>query len=223
MSRAFALAVCFALVVAVPALAQDEAAPPLSTAAPSVFGPTGAVITPTTELPPVKGLNVGYHWVSDTLDAAVKVNAAPIPKLELGLCWYQPAAAGADEQLIFGAKYVFVEEDEKNPAVAAGVSDLGDEVDQTWYGVISKVFNADGDVPITINLGGASGDMVSGFFGSAKLALHEDVDVIGEYDSSELNFAVRVRPYKDLTLDLLTVDNRTDREFGIGASWCTTW
>ena len=223
MSRAFALAVCFALVVAVPALAQDDATTATVTSAPSILGPTGAIVTPTTELPPVKGLNVGFHWVSDTLDTAGKVNVAPIPKLELGAVWYDPAAAGLDGKLLFNAKYLFVEEDTKNPAVAAGVMDIGDEVDQTWYGVISKVFNPDGDVPITINLGGASGDTINGFFGSAKLALHEDVDVIGEYDSSELNFAVRVRPYKDLTLDLLTVDNGTDREFGVGAAWCTTW
>jgi len=223
MSRAFALAVVFALVVAVPALAQDEETTATVTSAPSVLGPTGAIITPTTELPPVKGLNVGYHWISDTLDTAAKLNAAPIPKLELGLLWYDPAAAGTDEELIFNAKYLFVEEDEKNPAVAAGVMDIGDEVDQTWYGVISKVLNKDGDVPITINLGGASGDTISGFFGSAKLAIHEKVDVIGEYDSSELNFAVRARPYKDLTLDLMTVDNRTDREFGAGVAWSTVW
>jgi len=210
-------------VVAVPALAQDDADAALTTSAPSVLGLTGAIITPTTELPPVKGLNVGYHWLADTLDSAAKVNVAPIPKVEIGALWWDPAAAGVDEELVFNAKYVFVEEDEKNPAVAAGVIDIGDDVDQAWFGVISKVFNADGEVPITINLGGASGDTIDGIFGSVKLALHEDVDVIGEYDSEEFNFAVRARPYKDITFDLMTVDNGADREFGVGAAWCTTW
>ncbi len=223
MSRVLALAACLVLVVAVPALAQDDAETAVCTSAPSVLGLTGAVITPTTELPPVKGLNVGYHWVDNTLDASAKVNAAPIPKVEIGALWWDPVAAGVDEELIFNAKYLFVEEDEKNPAVAAGVIDLSDEIDQTWFGVVSKVFNAGGEVPITVNIGGASGDTIDGVFGSVKLALHEDVDVIGEYDSSELNFAVRVRPYKDFTLDLLTVDNGTDREFGVGAAWCTVW
>ncbi|MBM3500503.1 MAG: YjbH domain-containing protein [Armatimonadetes bacterium] len=222
MSRVLALAVCFAVALAVPAIAQDDAVT-LSTNAPSVLGLTGAVVTPTTELPPVKGLNVGYHWIQDTLDGAGKVNAAPIPKVEIGATWWNPEAAGSDDELLFNAKYLFVEEDEKNPAVAAGVIDLSDEIDQTWFGVISKVFNPDGEVPITVNIGGASGDTISGIFGSVKLALHEDVDVIGEYDSEEFNFAVRARPYEDFTIDLLTVDNGTDREFGVGAAWCTTW
>jgi hypothetical protein len=210
-------------VFAVPAVAQDDDAAALSTTAPSILGLTGAIVTPTTELPPVKGLNVGYHWIADTVDASAKVNAAPIPKVEVGATWWNPAAAGVDSELFFNAKYLFVEEDEKNPAVAAGVIDLTNEIDQTWFGVVSKVFNADGEVPITVNLGGASGDTIDGVFGSIKLALHDDVDVIGEYDSEELNFAVRARPYRDFTVDLMTVDNGTDREFGVGAAWCTTW
>jgi len=89
--------------------------------------------------------------------------------------------------------------------------------------VISKGFNLKGEVPITVNLGGGSGDMLDGFFGSVKLALHEDVDVIGEYDSSELNFGLRLRPYQNLTVDLITVDNRVDREFGAGLAYTATW
>lgn len=219
MLRGLALAACFAVLVGALAIAQDEEA--AVTTAPSVTGLTGAILTPTTELPPVKGLNLGYHYLNDTLDAAVKLNVAPIPKVELGLFWLDPASPELDEELLVNAKYLFVEEDKKNPAVAAGVIDIGDQVDQTWYGVVSKRF--EGEVPITINIGGASGDVLDGFFGSIKLGLHEDVDVIGEYDSSELNFCVRFRPYKNITLDLITVDNRVDREFGFGASWATTW
>jgi len=181
------------------------------------------VITPTTELPPVKSFQVGFHWVDETLNAAPKVNVAPIPELELGAMWFDQVNSEVDEQLIFNAKYLFVEEDDKNPAIAAGVSDMTNEVDQSWYGVVSKVVNHDGEVPITINLGAASGDTIEGFFGSVKLGLHEKVDVIGEYDSSEANFAVRLRPYENITIDFLTIDNREDRVFGVGAAWCSTW
>lgn len=221
MLRALTLAACLVVVLAAPAIAQEEGTTEVVTSAPSVTGPTGAILTPTTELPPIKGLNLGYHYLNDTLDAAVKVNVAPIPKVELGAYWLDPASPDLDEKLLFNAKYLFVEEDKKNPAVAAGVIDIGDEVDQTWYGVLSKRF--EGEVPITVNIGGASGDVLDGVFGSIKLELHEDVDVIGEYDSSEFNFCVRFRPYEDITIDLMTVDNRIDREFGFGAAWCTTW
>jgi hypothetical protein len=221
MSRALVLAACLALVFAVPALAQDTAATAPCTTAPSVIGPTGAIITPTTDLPPLDGYNVGYHWLNDTLDTSAKLNAAPIDKLEIGGTWYDPADPTLDSHFLFNGKYRLVEEDENSPAVAVGVWDLGDEVDQTWYGVVSKRF--DGEVPVTINLGGASGDLLDGLFGSVKLELHEGIDVIGEYDSSELNFALRCRPYEGLTIDLMTVDNRVDREFGVGVSYCGTW
>jgi len=223
MSRALVLAVVLTLVLAVPVLAQDEGPAATVTAAPSLIGPTGAIVTPTTELPPLKGFNVGYHWLNNTLDTSAKLNATPIDKLELGVTWYDPADPTLDQETLFSAKYLLVKEEGNNPAVAVGVWDIADDVDQTFYGVISKGFNLKGEVPITVNLGGGSGDMLDGFFGSVKLALHEDVDVIGEYDSSELNFGLRLRPYQNLTVDLITVDNRVDREFGAGLAYTATW
>ncbi|MGQ9731601.1 MAG: hypothetical protein ACUVX8_10060 [Candidatus Zipacnadales bacterium] len=219
MTRLLAVVVSV-LLIAVPILAQEEESEPI-TAAPTVLGSTGAVLTPTTDLPPVESFAVGYHWINDTFDSAAKLNVVPIKKLEVGLAYLDPAAGDMDEEVVFNAKYRLVEEDEDNPALMVGVWDIGDELDQTWYGVISKRF--EGEVPIVVNLGGASGDALDGFFGSIKLELHEDVDVIGEYDSSELNFAVRIRPYTGVTIDLLTVDNRTDREFGVGAAYTATW
>jgi hypothetical protein len=221
MSRICVLAVCLAAVLTVPGLAADDDAAAPMTSAPGILGPTGAIITPTTELPPLDGYNLGFHVLNDTLDAAAKVNVSPIKRLELGGIWYAPADNTLDDEFLFNAKYVLVEESDKAPALAVGVADIADEVDQTWYGVVSKRW--DGQVPIVVNIGGASGETIDGVFGSVKLELHEDVDVIGEYDSSELNFGIRCRPYEGLTLDLMTVDNRTDRVFGFGASYSASW
>ena len=71
MSRALAIAVSLAVMVAVPALAQYDEAPEPLTAAPSVLGPTGAVLTPTTEMPAANSYAVGFHWLNDTLDAVM--------------------------------------------------------------------------------------------------------------------------------------------------------
>jgi len=221
MARILLVGVVIAAVAISPAVAQydDDAMQP-KVGSPSVLGPTGALITPTTQIDP-KMYSVGYHWLNDTFDALVSVNVAPIERLELGATYIEPAAAGADHETVFNAKYALADEDDDSPALSVGVWDISDELDQTWYGVVSKTI--DGEVPITINLGGGTGDVLNGFFGSVILGLHDDVDFIGEYDSEEINFGLRVYPYDKITLDAYSVDNGIDREFGIGAAYTDAW
>ena len=218
MVRALFVAVTLVVVAITPCLAQDDAAAPL-TGAPSILGPTGALITPTTQVN-TETYSLGFHWLADTIDAAVKLNVSPIEKLELGVTYIDPDGPASDET-IFNAKFLVAPEDDDSPAVAVGVWDLTDEIDQTWYGVVSKTI--DGEIPLTINLGGATGDILDGFFGSIIAGLHEDVDVIGEYDSEEINFGVRFRPYEGINLDVYSVDNGVDREFGLGAAYTSAW
>lgn len=214
-----AVGALMALLVA-PAVAQyDEAAAPLTTT-PSLLGPTGAIITPTTEISD-RSYAIGYHWLNDTFDSLAKLNISPIERLEVGLTWIDPASSTVDDQTVFHAKYLFAEEDDDSPAFTVGVWDLSDELDQTWYGVVSK--RLEGEIPVIINVGGATGDIINGFFANATLRLTEDIDFLLEYDSEEVNFGLRARPYEGITLDAVSVDNGIDREFGVGASYSAVW
>ncbi len=220
MFRALLAAVILVALTVTPCLAQDDLGAPL-TGAPSILGSTGALITPTTQINP-ETYSVGYHWLNDTFDGVFKVNLSPIEQLEVGAAFFQPAGAGAD-QTVFNAKYLVAEEDEDSPALAIGVWDATNEfgLDAMWYGIVSKTI--DGEVPLTINLGGSTGGIVDGIFGSVIAGLHEDVDFLGEYDSSEVNFGVRVRPWEGVNVDLFSVDNGVDREFGLGAGYTSDW
>lgn len=205
---------------AAPIVAQyDDTSAPLTTT-PSMLGPTGSIVTPTTEVTE-RSYAVGYHWLNDTFDALAKLNISPIEKLEVGVTWVDPDSAVMDDETVFHAKYLFAEEDDDSPALAAGVWDISDELDQTWYVVVSKTI--EGEIPIIINLGGATGDIINGLFANATLRLTDELDFLLEYDSEELNFGLRARPYEGVTLDAISVDNGIDREFGVGASYSASW
>ncbi len=207
-------------ILAAPTLAQfDEPVAPLTTT-PSLLGPTGAIVTPTTGISE-RSYAIGYHWLNDTFDSLAKLNISPIERLEVGLTWVDPASAAVDDQTVFHAKYLLADEDDDSPALVAGVWDVSDELDQTWYAVISKTL--EGEIPVIVNLGGGTGDIINGFFASTTLQLTEDVDFLLEYDSEELNFGLRARPYEGITLDAVSVDNGVDREFGVGASYSAAW
>ncbi len=206
--------------LAAPAAAQYDGTPAPLTTTPSMLGPTGAIITPTTEISE-RSYAIGYHWLSDTFDSLAKLNISPIERLEVGLAWIDPDSATVDDETVFHAKYLFAEEDEDSPAFTAGVWDIADELDQTWYAVVSK--RIEGEIPIIINLGGGTGDIINGFFASATLRLVDEIDFLLEYDSEELNFGLRARPYEGITLDAVSVDNGIDREFGVGASYSAAW
>jgi hypothetical protein len=215
----FALGALIALAVA-PAAAQYAETPEPLTTTPSMLGPTGALITPTTDISD-RSYSIGYHWLNDTFDALAKLNISPIDRFEVGVTWVDPDSATVDDETVFHAKYLLAEEDDDSPALTVGVWDVSDELDQTWYAVVSK--EIEGEIPVIINLGGATGDIINGFFANATLRLTEDLDFLLEYDSEEVNFGLRARPYEGITLDVLSVDNGVDREFGVGASYSAAW
>ncbi len=214
-----------ALIVAltVPVLAHSDTANNPLTATPNLLGPTGVIMTPTTEIG-ARSYGAGAHWVADTFTTIAKANYAPIDQLEIGLSWidYDNHYSTVNSRIAFNAKYRICPEEKKTPALAVGVWDIADQVDITPYAVISKTFGS--QVPVIINLGGAAGNtMLEGFFANMTIRLLPEVDAMVEWDTAEVNFGVRFRPVKGLTIDLLSVDNGTDREFGAGGSYMTTF
>jgi hypothetical protein len=215
-------AIALLAILAVPVLADTEATTPL-TATPDLLGPTGCIITPTTEIG-ARTYGIGYHWVQDTFDAVAKANFAPINQLEFGVAWIKYHDPAAKSRTVFHAKYQICTESKWTPAVAVGCWDVTDQVDTNPYGVISKTFGS--DVPFILNVGGAIGDddaIMRGFFGNLTIRLRPQVDALLEWDSEAWNFGVRVRPYKSFTIDLLSVDNEGTRDFGVGASYLASF
>jgi hypothetical protein len=217
----FAVALIVAL--STPVLAQYGSQTPEKplTATPSLLGPTGVIVTPTTEIAG-RTYGVAAHWVEETFNTIAKANFSPLNQLEVGAAWIDYNDPALKSRTVFSLKYRICPEEKKTPAVAVGVWDVTDQVDVTPYAVISKTFGT--EVPVIINLGGAAGDdIMDGFFANMTIRLHKAVDAMVEWDTEEANFGVRIRPLKGVTIDLLSVDNGTDREFGAGGSYMTTF
>jgi len=219
----YGFVVALIVTLTIPVLAHSDTADKPLTATPNLLGPTGCIVTPTTEIGG-RSYGAGVHWVADTFTTIAKASFAPIDQLEIGLSWidYDDHYSTLNPRIAFNAKYRICKEGKKTPAVAVGVWDIADQIEITPYAVISKTFGT--QVPVIINLGGAVGDnIMKGFFANMTIRLLPEVDAMVEWDTAEVNFGMRFRPVKGVTIDLLSIDNGTDREFGVGGSYMTTF
>jgi len=189
-------------------------APPVVPA--SYLGPTGAILTPSASTSD-RTWTATYHGVVDTWDQIWGLNVSLVNRFEIGVSNISPSGPGSDMFLING-KVLFVQEDQKTPAIGVGVVDLNDELDRAWYIAATKTFGK--DIPITLTLGAANGDvLLDGVFGSAGFRFVDKVDALAEWDSQNFNFGLRIYPYNRVALDLSSIDTGGEREFGFGASY----
>ncbi len=155
--------------------------------APSLLGPTGAIVTPTMDTVGDEKWQVGFHyWQPDDeywldsdyeeMDADVwapKVNFGLGPYVEVGVAYFNvsddgltwpggegpPVPFNVDmDETIVNLKIKLAEEGPTNPGFAVGLIDLGDQIDFKAYAVLGKTFFRNSSVPITLNIGAGSGD-----------------------------------------------------------------
>lgn len=164
----------------------------------SLYGYTGLVRIPTADALDENEYHVGVFTLNLEEGADSTIYAASLglaEGLEVGFARHSPEEGGG--QTYVNAKYTFLQDTEAHPAVAAGVTDLTDQVDSTPYIVASKAlwgrhqtrFGEMGSVRVHFGVGGGSLD---GMFGGVSAALGDRLLLMAEYEGEEFNFGVRL-------------------------------
>jgi hypothetical protein len=182
-------------------------------AAPSWLGYTGLLLTPTADALNSQQWNIGYHHVSDSFNAAV-VNFGIARGLEVGGVFYDPDSRFLDEEFTAQVKYRVLPETATGVGLAVGWWDVLDQIDSTPYGVVSKRLTDVGGRPLRIHAG-IGGGILDGFFAGADWPITNNILLMAEYDTEDLNFGARFGLAQGWRIDVGIVSE----EFGIGASY----
>ncbi|MDO8589544.1 MAG: hypothetical protein Q7T82_21175 [Armatimonadota bacterium] len=109
-----------------------------ASAAPSVFGTSGNIITPDDTILASGAFNIAYHGISTDGDNAnfFAANVGLLPNLEVGAT----VATDGDTDVLINAKYRVLAEAASRPAVTIGVIDAGQQLtdDSGFYILLSK-------------------------------------------------------------------------------------
>ena len=205
----------------------EEFSPP----APSILGPTGVILTPNAQTVGDCRWNVGYHfWQSkdgSTDINTVKANVGLGPNAEVGAAYfnydypsaytypYYPYNSYDDSETIWSFKYRFWNETETDPGVAAGVIDVGDQIDLTAYLLVSKTFMRHSSLPISLTVGWGSGSSeMHHFFGSGVFHVLPTLDVLTELDHRDFNYGLRWWPWKNVNVDVGALSTKKAQVYG---------
>ncbi len=227
MRKRFCLLVC-ALAIAV--IASSSAL-----AIPSFRGYTGLVVIPTADALGQGAWNAGIFFedVSSGTVNDIIANYGIAPGLEVGFDRFR-WDDDSDAKTLINAKYAFLPETVGRPGVAAGVSDITDELEATVYVVGSKsltstlgTYNGEIITPrIHVGFGGGRFD---GLFAGLSTYLGNRIQVMAEWDSRNVQVGGRFRFTPGLTVHVAGF-NLTDRtnpdssardnaSFGAGVSY----
>jgi hypothetical protein len=165
--------------------------------APSLEGYTGLLLTPTADALGEKDYNAAFFTlnVEDGADSDTWAgNLGLADGVELGIARVKPE--GAPGETLLNAKYRIRSEDGEHPAFAVGVIDATDEIDTTAYFVASKtltkVVKPDGALSeprLHIGIGGGALD---GFFAGVSIVVADNLTLIAEYDTEDVNLGARL-------------------------------
>ena len=192
-------------------------------AAPSFFGYTGLVRTPTADALDKDDYNAAAFALNFEEGGDANVYCANLglsEGLEIGFARVRPDE-GASETYV-NAKYRFSAETDPGPAVAAGVIDFTDEVDTTVYVVLSKSLAEmvrSGPSEITsprVHIG-VGGGQFDGLFAGLSAVLGERLMLMIEHDSDEINFGARLAITDELRAHFAGLDGFDD--VGLGLSY----
>lgn len=116
------------------------------------------------------------------------------------------ALHGNVNSLVFGGKWLAIEDADDHPAFAVGVQSIRthlDEVrahpanfdDPSFFGVVGHTFKLNDDgLALELQVGWGSGRLKNGFVGG-EVHITKNVSLIGEYDGTIRSAAIRITPH----------------------------
>jgi len=169
--------VVLAVLVAGPALADL-----------SIYGPSGLLRVPTIDTVGAGGMQFGANWVADDV-FTVGMTTGVVDRLELSATYVRPD--GGDNNLVASGKWRLFREGEREFGLAAGVFDITDELNRTFFGVAQKYFLVGNTWVRAVGGWGEANSMVDGLFAGAEVFLGNDWSALVEYDGEDVNAGVR--------------------------------
>jgi hypothetical protein len=196
------------------AMAVLSATGPAS-AAPSLFGYTGLVKTPTADTLSLGQFNAAAFSVHQGDTATVLAgNLSFFPGLEAGLAFIDVDHGGSNT--ILNAKYRFRSEGTVMPEVAVGWADITNELDSTPYIVLSKGLSPVGRDVFNprVNVGVGSG-LLDGIFAGVSADVGRSLALMVEYDTSDINIGARYALTPEVLVHAAGLAGLTDYAFGV--------
>ena len=192
-------------------------------AAPSLFGGTGLLFTPTADVVPDQQFNVAFFALEleEGVDESVLAANVGLPQgLELGFARIKPE--GRESDTFLNAKYQLWREQDEKPALSVGVVDLTDEQDTTVYVVLSKsvsdwVRDRGKDITGPQIHAGLAGGLLDGVFAGASAYLGDKLALLAEYDTEDVNLGARLELGSGFLAHAGWVNGLDD--FALGASF----
>lgn len=181
--------------------ADDAAAMPL----PSWFGSTGLIVVPSAEViaPEVIQAHIAtVETPNDDWAVIGGLNVSVYEGLEAGVTFLDDTWTGGDSETLVQAKYQiplqsFLELGPEVPMLAVGGTDLGDQINRTWYVAASKdlPLTTSGDRVATVTVGFGDTEVddtpLDGFFAGVEMPLFDFGQIQLEHDGENFNGALR--------------------------------
>jgi len=198
-----------------------------ASAAPSLLGPTGLILTPTASTLGMTEFDVGVSGIRGDEGADETIiygNAGVLPGLEVGLS--DDRLEHQDSEVLVNAKLRLFQPPLGRLTLSAGMTDITDQVERTSYLVLSHAVGA-GIVtrvgPVTlpqIHIGVGNGRL-DGVFGGVSTVVGRRVEVMAEYDGDHVNVGARVPLALRFAATVAALDGLED--FAAGVSFSSPW
>jgi len=157
-------------------------------ASPSLFGPTGLLLTPTADTPGPMEVQLG-GWFANDLANSISATSGEGSGLEATAGWVDLDDEGSEE--VFSTKWRFRQDSLTQPSFAVGLIDITDQFDMTPYVVVQKGFHLGGNGVMATAGYAQPGTLLNGFFAGAELTLGGKYRALAEYDGDDVNAGVR--------------------------------
>lgn len=201
-------------------------------AIPSWRGYTGLLVVPSADALGKGDWNAGFFYenVANGTINDVVVNYGLAQGLELGIDRFR-LSDESDHRTLLNAKYRFMPETIRYPAIAAGISDIANDIETTVYAVASKSLGCDlrvweGETLTPRVHVGFGGGRLSGLFAGATAFVGNRVELMAEWDSIDVNVGARFRITRQFTIHAggFNLNDQVEQfstgpSFGVGASW----
>ncbi|MDH7569133.1 MAG: YjbH domain-containing protein [Armatimonadota bacterium] len=187
-------------------------------ASPSLPGPVGNLMTPSADVP-----GLGYYWLAmrnhnhrNYITGAYGV----FSRVEVSGTVMDPTRPGGGEaEFALNAKVLLTRESSWAPAIAAGVWDLADWTDDSYYVVATKRIRTPWRRgPVCLSVGYMKG-MLDGTFAALEVPVSPSVSAIAEFDTSHPNFAARIELPRGFLLDIGALNWTLGIGVAFGAQW----
>jgi hypothetical protein len=158
----------------------------------TLFGPTGLLTVPTAAVTPYRQAQFGTSFARD--HQTIALNYGLVRDVEVGATYV--GRDTANNEFLANAKVQIIPSNFNWFELGIGVIDATDAINRTGYLVMSADFGVphgleDRAVAFRVHLGAGTGIFDNSVFGGAELRLNRRFSLVGEWDTSDLNGALR--------------------------------